>query len=67
MIIQFGEQIYINDSLMSALANYMDTEIREKVHRLYSPCDNETFLQHYCELDSDFYTLLRGEFGIEII
>lgn len=24
MIIQFGEQIYINDSLMSALANYMD-------------------------------------------
>lgn len=66
MIIQFGEQIYINDSFMSALANYMDAEIREKVHSLYAPCDNETFLQHYCELDNTFYTLLRGEFGVEI-
>lgn len=67
MIIQFGEQIYINDALMSALANYMDTEIREKVHRLCAPCDNDTFLERYCELDSTFYVLLRGEFGIEII
>ena len=62
MVIQFGEQIYINDSLMSALANYMNAEIRED-----APCDNETFLEHYCELDSTFYALLRGEFGIEII
>lgn len=67
MVIQFGEQIYINDALMSALANYMGAEIREKVHRFCAPCDNETFLEQYCELDSAFYTLLRGEFGIEII
>lgn len=67
MIIQFGEQIYINDALMSALVNYMDSEIREEVHRLCAPCDNETFLEHYCELDRAFYILLRGEFGIEII
>lgn len=67
MVIQFGEQIYINDSFMSALANYMDTEIREKVHSLCVPCDNESFLERYCELDKNFYGLLRGEFGIEII
>lgn len=67
MLIQFGEQIYINDALMSALANYMDTEIREKVHSLCAPCDNETFLERYCEFDNSFYMLLRGEFGIEII
>lgn len=66
MIIRFGQQIYINGSFMSLLVNYMDTEIREKVHSLYAPCDNETFLQHYCELDKTFYTLLRGEFGLEI-
>lgn len=67
MAIQFGEQIHINDSLMSALVNYMDAEIREKVHALCAPCDNETFLEKYCELDNSFYSLLRGEFGIEII
>ena len=67
MVIQFGEQININDDLMSALANYMDTEIREKVHALYAPCYNETFLEKYCGLDNSFYSLLRGEFGIEII
>lgn len=67
MVIQFGEQIYINDALMSALVNYMDSEIREKVHSLCAPCDNETFLERYCEFDNSFYPLLRGEFGIEII
>lgn len=67
MIIRFDQQIYINGSFMSALVNYMDTEIREKVHSLYAPCDNETFLQHYRELDKAFYTILRGEFGVEII
>lgn len=67
MLIQFGKQIHLNDALMSALANYMDSEIREKVHRLCAPCDNDTFLECYCEHDNNFYSLARVEFGIEII
>lgn len=48
-----------------AIVNYMDDEIREQVHAELAPCTNEEFLKRYVELDNEFETLLKSEFGIE--
>lgn len=58
-----GERITQKD--MDIIANYMNDEIREQVHRELAPCEPEEFLTRYLELDPDFEITLRQEFGFE--
>lgn len=51
---------------MGQLVMYMDDETRERVHEELAPCSAEEFLRRYIELDPDFETLIKNEFGIEI-
>lgn len=50
----------------AAIVNYMDSDVREQVHRELAPCSNEEFLQRYLELDPEFITTLKQEFGIKM-
>lgn len=56
----------IDSKTMDAIANYMDADIREKVHAELAPCTNEEFLKRYLELNNDFKSLLMDEFSIEL-
>ena len=49
------------------IVNYMDDEIREKVHAEIAPCSNREFLLDYCERDEDFINVLLTEFSISIL
>lgn len=63
---RYGEACKLDKALLSAIAVYMDDEIRERVHYELAPCEPEEFLARYCELDMDFSDLLEAEFGIEM-
>lgn len=56
----------ITNTLMEAIAMYMDTDARERVHWELAPCTNEEFLSRYCELEPDFADLLKSEFNVDI-
>ena len=58
--------IKITNALMEAIAMYMDTDARERVHYELAPCTNEEFLIRYCELEPDFADLLQGEFSVKM-
>ena len=58
-----GERITQKD--MDIIANYMNDDIREQVHRELAPCEPEEFLARYLELDPGFEITLRQEFGFE--
>lgn len=47
------------------IVNFMDDEIREKVHFELAPCTEIEFLLRYCELDHTFENLLEKEYGID--
>ncbi len=49
-----------------AIVNYMDDEIRERVHFELAPCEHEEFLWRYLELDPNFEDLLWSEFSIDV-
>lgn len=53
-------------SKWDAIVNYMDDDIRERVHNELAPCTNKEFLDRYLELDEDFTDLLYSEFSIDI-
>ena len=55
----------ITQADMDAIANHMDDEIREAVHRELAPCEPEEFLTRYLELDPDFEITLKQEFGFD--
>lgn len=55
----------ISQKTMDAIAVYMDDEIRERVHFELAPCDPETFLRRYLELDPNFANVLKTEFSID--
>ena len=55
----------ITQADMDIIANYMNDEICEAVHRELAPCEPEEFLERYLELDPDFEDVLRREFGFE--
>lgn len=59
----YGEPI--TEQMMTAIASYMDDEIRERVHRELAPCTPDEFIQRYLELDPDFQDLLESEFDWE--
>lgn len=40
---------------MNALAQYMDDEIRERLHREMAPCTNQEFFDAYCEAHEEKY------------
>jgi len=61
---RYNEEIKIDNELMSTIASYMDDEIRETVHAELAPCTNEEFLDRYTDLDPEFVSLLKSEFGI---
>ena len=52
--------------LMNIIASYMNDDKREQVHAELAPCTNEEFLKRYLELDPEFLSLLKNEFGIEM-
>lgn len=56
----------VENRVMDAIAVLMDDELREKVHYELAPCTNEDFLKRYCELDSNFESILNEEFGIRL-
>lgn len=56
----------ITNALMEAIAMYMDTDARERVHWELAPCTNKEFLSRYCELEPDFKDLLKDEFSIRM-
>jgi hypothetical protein len=56
----------LNMKTMNIIASYMDDDKREEVHAELAPCTNEEFLKRYLELDPEFATLLKNEFGIEM-
>lgn len=56
----------ITNALMEAIAMYMDTDARERVHYELAPCTPEEFLSRYCELEPDFKNLLKDEFSIRM-
>lgn len=58
--------IKITNTLMEAIASYMDDNGREHVHCELAPCTNEEFLIRYCELEPDFTELLKTEFSVDI-
>ena len=63
-----GMRIYgraITPADMDAIANYMNDDIREQVHRELAPCEPEELLARSLELDPDFEITLRQEFGFE--
>ena len=55
-----------NMKIMNAIAGYMDDDKREQVHAELAPCTNEEFLKRYLELDPEFESVLKNEFGIEM-
>lgn len=55
----------IDDVTMSAIACYMDDDIREMLHGGIAPCSNEKFLAYYLHYDPEFAVLLRGEFSVD--
>lgn len=63
---RYGEYFTLTESLLSDIADYMNDEVREKVHIQYAHCEPEEFLKRYLELDSKFEEFLVYEFGIEI-
>lgn len=56
----------IDQKTMDAIAVYMDDGKREQVHFELAPCEPEEFLKRYLELDPDFSSVLKSEFGIEL-
>ena len=56
----------LNMKIMNAIACYMDDDKREQVHAELAPCTNEEFLKRYFELDPEFESVLKNEFGIEM-
>lgn len=56
----------LNEKTMNAITCYMDDDKREQVHAELAPCTNEEFLKRYLELDPQFESLLKNEFGIEM-
>lgn len=63
---RYGEDFTLTRELMDAIVNYMNDDVREKVHLELAPCEPEEFLKRYLELDPDFSELLKSEFGIEV-
>lgn len=56
----------VEDRIMDAIVVLMDSDLREKVHFEIAPCSNTEFLKRYCELDPQFESVLKSEFGIEL-
>ena len=56
----------LKETVMLAIVNLMDDEIREQVHRELAPCTDMEFLRRYVELDPEFESVLESEFGIEL-
>ena len=65
-MLRYGRNFEMSDELMDIIENYMDDDIREKVHYELAPCTSEEFLKRYIELDPDFEKLLYNEFGLEM-
>ena len=64
---QEGEKMKkVEDKTMDAIVVLMDSDLREKVHFEIAPCSNEEFLKRYCELNPQFESVLKSEFGIEL-
>lgn len=53
----------VNKARWEALVEYMDDEIRERVHAELSPCTEAEFLRLYLELDPGFRATLEQEFS----
>lgn len=56
----------LKETVMTAIANLMDDDLREQVHRELAPCTDMEFLRRYVELDPEFESVLESEFGIEL-
>ena len=56
----------LKETVMLAIVNLMDDEIREQVHRELAPCTDMEFLRRYVELDPEFESVLESEFGVEL-
>ena len=56
----------LKETVMLAIVNLMDDEIREQVHRELAPCTDMEFLRRYVELDPEFGSVLESEFGVEL-
>lgn len=65
---RYGEEFLINDEdeIWFAIVEFMNDEVRERVHFELAPCTNEEFLKRYLELDTEFEELLRIAFDIVI-
>ena len=61
------DEMEISKYAISAIAIFMDSELREQIHRELAPCSNNKFIKRYCELDPDFEKVLKSEFGIDIM
>ena len=60
-----GRPLNDSNSIMDAIATYMDDDIREQVHVELAPCTNDEFIKRYLELDPDFEDLLVSEFSFK--
>jgi len=57
------DETHMTDPEMDALVNYMDDDIREKVHQELAPCTHEEFILRYIELDPEFEKVIDQEFS----
>lgn len=50
-----------------AIVQFMDDEIRERVHSELAPCAAKEFYDRYCEIDPEFDKQIRQTFSTEMI
>lgn len=60
------KRYFISDAKMELIANYMDDEHREEIHRLYAPCSSSEFLYQYVRRFEDINDVLESEFDIYV-
>ena len=63
---RYGENFTLSQDLMDVIANYMDSEVRERLHFRFAPCEPDFFLREYLKEDKNFEKLLKTEFRIEM-
>ena len=59
-------QLINSPDVWENIVNYMDDEIREKVHGEIAPCSNREFLLEYCDCDTKFRPILWLEYDITL-
>lgn len=61
---RYGKEIKIDRFLMQAIAECMNSRLRDRVQSEMAPCTTEEFLERYCEYDRYFENFLLHQFHL---